>query len=632
MQNQNANSWLDKITAEHLLYALLLLIGFWTRLYRLAQQPLSSIEATNAWPAWLAVANVGSAEGIVPTSALLYTFQTTFFWLVGAGDVQARLLSAIVGALLILLAWQLRGWLGRVTALTFALLVTVDPWLVVYSRLADSAMLSIGLGLLILVGLIKLATRESQERWTVIVSIGLGLLLISGPQSWNFLPMIALFVVLFLLPRGIQFGNADKSDRDVLVIPQFALFALIGSAVLGATSWLARPEGLGYTSASLTVWRQQLTGAEEMAYGLGWVMLRMIVDQPLLLVFGIMGLTMLWTQSYSKSHSTAQSGLESGVRHGRWRLFLTLWLVWGVILMLMPGRNPFSLIMLVLPLIFLASHAAGQLWHLQSQDVRWRDRGILLAVLTILSFTGIFWISALSNGWQFEASMVLATLIVMVLMLLVLVLFALWSGWRQTRFVGGLFLFGLLFVATISGSWQLNHRHNTVQPDGFFAEVSHPTVKMLAHDIEKLSAQRLGDAWSVPVLVEQGRQSDPVLGWYLRDMRRLTWVLSPKAEQEAGLDPVVIATDTAADATTLPENYLGSDYALSIRWLPKNLTDVEGGPPELPEDIGFIDAIQQRIAARWSPQIKPLLRWILFRESKNVPPVVDSVLLWTSAE
>jgi len=635
MQNTKTNSWLDKLTAEHLLYGLLLFIGLGTRFYQLAQQPLSSIEATNAWPAWLAAANLGSTEGIVPTSAFLYTIHTTLFWLVGAGDIQARFLSALVGGLLVLLAWQLRSWLGRVSALVLALLLAIDPWLVAYSRLADSAILSIGLGLFALTGLIKLVhqsdVQSTQRSWVIALSITLGLLIISGPQGWNFLPVLVLFTALFVWPRGIRFGkNGQQDDDGRLFIPQVAPLLTIGAIILGATSWLARPEGLGFASASLTVWRQQFMGVEEMAYGLGWAMLRLVVDQSLLLVFGIVGLITLWmgkTQSNTDAPERANT-----IRSIRWRLFLTLWLIWGVILILLPGRNPFSLIMLVLPAIFLASHSINHLWHLQSLQSRWQDQGMLLATLAILSVTGVFWITNLSHGFAFEVERLMAALIVVVLMSLLLVLFALWSGWRQTRFVGGLFVFILLLVGSVSSSWQLNHRYSSRQPDGFFAQVSHPAVRMLAHDVEKLSAQRFGDAWSVPVLVEQGKQSDPVLGWYLRNMRRLSWVLSPKAEEEAGLEPVVIANGTAADATTLPENYLGSDYALYIRWLPTNLTTDNGIQSADPtEEMGFLDGIQERISSQWSSQLKPLLRWILFRESGS-PPAIESVLLWTTNE
>ena len=68
--------------------------------------------------------------------------------LAGAACYRHWLASAVV-----LLPWFWRTWLGRVPALTLALLFAVDPWLVAFSRTADGASLTIFLALLTMTAL-----------------------------------------------------------------------------------------------------------------------------------------------------------------------------------------------------------------------------------------------------------------------------------------------------------------------------------------------------------------------------------------------------------------------------------------------------------------------------------------------
>lgn len=324
------------LTIERGLYGVLILLAAGLRLLWLGAQPLNPLEAGHAWSAWLAANGGQTTLAPAPDSPLLYTLSTLLFWALGPNDSMARIVPALCGIGLVLLLWYWRAWLGRTTALIAALLIAIDPWLTAYSRLADSAMLSIFLAGLTLTGLMQAAT-DRETTWRTTTALALGLLLVSGPQAWSLLVVLALFYWLC---------TAESQTW----LRQSGWWTLVaGAAIVGATGWLARPEGLGAISTSLTVWSQQITGSDTVvAYSLGWLGWRLLIEQPLLLFFGLVGLAV-----YQGQHRVAD---EAPTQPSGWLRFLTLWLLWGVLLALAPGRTPLSIGLLALPLIFWAAY------------------------------------------------------------------------------------------------------------------------------------------------------------------------------------------------------------------------------------------------------------------------------------
>ncbi|MCB0189500.1 MAG: hypothetical protein KDE31_34750, partial [Caldilineaceae bacterium] len=268
------------VHVERAFYGLLVLIGAGLRLGWLRVEPLNSLEAGQAWSAWLAVNGSGNS-GPAPDSPLLYSVQTLLFWLLGPGDAIARVVPALCGVGVIALLWYWRAWLGQITTLLAALLVTVDPWLTASSRLADSAMLALFLALLTITGLLQMAAQTANQPdvpvsagWRTTTALSLGLLLISGPQAWSWLVVVALFAWLCLPRASIQLWLRDGGWWTLVA----------AAAVLGATGWLARPEGLGAISTSFTVWLQQITGSGVTEpYTLSWLGWRLLLEEPLLL-------------------------------------------------------------------------------------------------------------------------------------------------------------------------------------------------------------------------------------------------------------------------------------------------------------------------------------------------------------
>lgn len=619
-----------------MLYALALGAGLGLRLGTLGVQPLSTEEAASSWIAWLAATAVTDplAEGVrtvfTPTSPLLYSLQSLFFWLAGGGDAVARAPSMIAGGVMVLLPWWLRPYLGRGVALSLAFLIAVDPWLVAYSRLADGAILSACFGLLTLIGLMHLLVprtrppRDASMRqgWLWITAIGGGLLAVSGLHAWNFVPVLLLFWgVLAWTPRP-RSTHSERVDGSESVATNagvgtsgldggamsWALALFAGAAICGATGWLARPEGLGYISTSMTAWVRQFVSAEPV-YSPGWVLLRLLVDQPLVIPFGLAGLIYLW------------SGTPDPVRRylPRWALFLTLWTLWGVILLAVPGRSPLSLLMLGLPLLFATAHAVDAVVRHFQAGAFWRETSVLYSALTILVVSGIFWAVAVVSRPQFDVPLARISLVLGVLAVLLVVLYALWVNAQQALLAAAFYVGCLWFLATVSSSWQLNVEFDRMQPDGFFADVTDPDVRNLVENISTLSAQRVGDPDQLPLLVEMNGVPDPLLGWYLREMRSLTWTPALTIDAELPANALLISHGGTL-SSQISANYMGDAYAVRTVWLPTAWLTNSVPSADSPENVPVW-------TSQWSARIQPLLRWIFYREIKQLPPS-EQVVLW----
>jgi hypothetical protein len=681
------------LTVEHLLYFVALLVAFGLRFINLGESPLSPHEAAQAWPAWLAATGTQVANAPAPTSALLYGLQSWLFFLTGGSDALARLLPALAGTALVLLPWWWRAWLGRGAALVVAWLLALDPWLTALSRAGDGAILSIALGLLALTALGQWllpphvgvrterdappheGTRTGQDApqygapqigaqtsssapsvaWERTLAVSLGLLLVSGPLAWSWLPVLGLFAWYCLRPaRGRADWTTGESTSEAQASPAHPLTRspthlhrstwlwFAAALLLGASGFLAWPGAFGALGAGLSAWLAQWSSTSDSDLGFGWPFLRLAVDQPLLLVFGPLGLILLAIgQEETPLGRTATSQGQSGdhpltrspAHPRRLALFLTLWAAWGIILLLLPGRSPYELPMLGLPLAIAAGTAIAYLIALPLEDVGSLELVVLLAVAAILLIAGSIWLALAVESVTYDTRLAITAAALAVLTLAIWLVFGFWAGWRSAGKVAGMFWAAVLLLATVRSGWMLTQTGGRMAPDGLFAVTTLPEARLLANDVQRISSIRFGDPHEAPVQVATGGAApNALLGWLLRDMTDLTWVMAPDpnaappAADGSPRIPLIVAPAGMEGDRGLG-GMIGTDYSLTMRWEPSLLpalppTDATGG-----EGLPAEELARLRSEQAWSQATRPQLEWLLYRTIKNEPPV-DSVTLW----
>lgn len=602
-----------RVTVEVLIYAGLVALGGTLRFAGLGAAPLLPVELESVYPAWLHAAgqSQGAAAGVsVP---LLYSLQVALFWLVGGSDTWARVLPAVAGTALVGLPWLLRARFGRAMTLFLVFLIAVDPWLIFFSRTADGVIFGVFFALLVMVALERARFAGTQDagangdrRWMWLAAVATGLLLISGPTAWSFVPLLGLNLLALGLPPALK---APARDRQALGL----LGLLAGAAaLLGSTIWLAYPSGLGHVPASFGRWLVSVYPLAEGEYSMGWLSIRLLAEAPLIVLFGFTGLVLLWRRQSEQARTDLY--------------FLIVWFLWGLLLLLLPGRGPATLPVVQIPLLVAAAFALARWIGRIPRSLTSGEFWIALSVVAAFLFSIFLWARILLVPATFE----LNTMLIIVLLLLaagiVLLSYGLWTDWRCAIWLLGLLLVGSLLVASARSTWRLNFQHLPTRPDGFYRVTTHPDVRNLAADLATVSAQRTGDPGELPLQVQEGGEHEPLLGWYLRGMRRMDWVLAPGGADDPNAPAYVTNTGGSVPAVA---GYLGSEYALTVTWLPDALLAFPGFAP--PDDAAADrnDSLD-RMNWLWSETVRPLLRWTLYREV-GTGVQSDGVTLWVDA-
>ncbi len=202
--------------------------------------PLSEAEAS------LAVRVLSASQGQLDTSLsttgapLFAHLMALIVWVFGASDVSVRIVPALAGVGLALTPALLTATIGRRAALCAAFLIAVSPVAIQVSRMADPAMITAALAMLVVGSMVRLMTdRPWWSPWTLSVGIGLGLAdspgivvalgtaVLAAGATWGASPRLWLS----RLADGQETGEWRAAARPVAVGAGVAVVAATGAAM-----------------------------------------------------------------------------------------------------------------------------------------------------------------------------------------------------------------------------------------------------------------------------------------------------------------------------------------------------------------------------------------------------------------
>ena len=193
-------------------YAALLLIGLSMRLWDLGSRAMHHDESLHALYSWNLFTGDGYQHNPMMHGPFQFEANAAMFFVFGDSDVTARLLYAVMGAVLIVMPLLLRWKLGRLGALFSAALLTASPTILYFSRFArnDILMAVWTLGLVICMwryfdegrrrylyvaaALLALAFSTKESSYLVVATLGL----------WSFLLAVQPYVSRALESVEIQ--------------------------------------------------------------------------------------------------------------------------------------------------------------------------------------------------------------------------------------------------------------------------------------------------------------------------------------------------------------------------------------------------------------------------------------------
>lgn len=346
------------------------LLSLVLRLAKLGWLPLSTSEGNRAFQA-LALFDgraLAPNEHFARTEPAMLLGQSGSFFLFGATDNAARLLSALAGAGVVLLALTLKPFVGRTAAMAMALLATFSPTLLFASRTAEPQILIVFFAMLLLVSFLYNG-RNASRWWTAGMGLALGGMLASGPASIS----VLLCMIVGLLAGGLVESEGTGPIRGAFgtLRSELAGLLVLGLTFLGTVIVLFS-HGLSSIVA--------LRGIPETIANWG----RLIVTTPnttptqffllVILLYEILALFCALV-GFAVEKNEHKNHLSSLVFLG--------WFVASLVLFsFSSGRSPQQAVLVVLPLVLWAGLGAGTL----VEAVDWSriaGRQAFLLVLTV---------------------------------------------------------------------------------------------------------------------------------------------------------------------------------------------------------------------------------------------------------
>lgn len=610
------------LTLEAVLYAVIVIVAVALRLSNLGLVPLSNAEARQA------LSGLELYRGGVPAgdySPLLLTLNTLSFLLFGVSDASARLAPMLFGSVLVILPLTLRRHLGPVVCLVAAALLALSPTAVFLSRTLNSEIVVATASLMIFAGFFNW-TEDGQRRWLSLLAAGLAILLVAGPMAYTVVVIFGLIVLvrypLFKAlwteglakaavqppgrtgppaePDGIadqdavfdaagadrantvrerdQQQRADRPNEEAINrnLRDAGIFFAV-TLLLLATVATFNFSGFGVATTFFVDWLNRFGRQAGPEAGFNAIFL-LTIYEPLIILAGLSGIALVI------------------LRRDLLGLLLVIWFAGVLVLdVVMGGRPNGSVILSLMPLVFLAAFALAELWEGLRLWGTWGNEGVLLvtglviAVFAYIGLTGWLEHTCTPEDTVCQYSWI-QTAAALALFLLVVLFFGFMSD--GTAALRGAALAGAAvgLLAMINIGWRLNFgplMDLAYQP---LAGIPASTeLVQLTETLADESESRVGDATLLDVAWVG--PASPALAWRLRDYQHLSQTNSLLDAPATAVITPASNQDLAAD-----QPYIGQDFALDAIWSPVGL------PP------------------------KQLVEWLVYRHGEQRPQGNEAVL------
>ena len=235
------SSWL---TAIVVIGALALATRFWN----LGERPLHHDESIHAHQSYTLMKDGNWRYDPAYHGPFLYYANALVYRILGVTNVTARLLPAIFGLLLIAAAIPLSRWIGKRSALAYALLVLISPHLTYFSRFIREDLYSLVFTLGTILAF-QMFLETDRAKWLTLAAVSFALAGITKENAYMTGVLFVLYAPFALLARGAQ-AKKDQRSRAIrealsasLAWIRAHLLPLVTAALIFLAIW-----ALGYSA------------------------------------------------------------------------------------------------------------------------------------------------------------------------------------------------------------------------------------------------------------------------------------------------------------------------------------------------------------------------------------------------
>lgn len=257
------------VSFEHCLYALIIAVAIFTRLYESGPRPLHHDESIHAVFSWKIVTEGAASYKYDPVyhGPVLYFWTALVFRLFGDSDFTSRLSPNLFGLAIIAGCWFFRRYLGRSGALALAVLMTLSPSWVYFTRFLRHDIYVA----LFNVGFVYFAFRYGETRIARYLYAAFACLSLAFATKEDMYALAPIFVVsfVFMLVWEVVYAYGAASTRRAVLaeVGEFlrrAALPLFTGSVIFVAIWVVfysslfnHPDRINGVTPALQYWLGQ---------------------------------------------------------------------------------------------------------------------------------------------------------------------------------------------------------------------------------------------------------------------------------------------------------------------------------------------------------------------------------------
>ena len=262
-QNTSRSSWLDKpinatlskITFEHLLIGVIILLTLFSRFNQLEQRVMSHDEVNHVVPAYELYMGRGYRHDPVTHGPLQFHLVALSYFLLGDDDFSSRVPAALfsTAAVAFVLIFY-RRYLGRMGGILAGIFFMISPYMLFYGRYTRNEAFIMLFGVVMLYAVLRYLD-DGKPLWLYYLTLSLSLHFSSKETAYIYAAEILVFLGVLVLFDLWRHDWQNKYQKQQFFLSTFtALFIFFGSSVVSIV--IARIASPALQKKSLSVIQQ----------------------------------------------------------------------------------------------------------------------------------------------------------------------------------------------------------------------------------------------------------------------------------------------------------------------------------------------------------------------------------------
>ena len=227
-----------ELRLEHVCYAIIFAVAVLTRFWDLGSRALHHDESLHAYFSWIYQTGGGYIHDPLMHGPFLFHATALMYMLFGATDAASRYAPALLGVVMVMLPWFLRGQrlLGRWGALAASTLLLISPSILYYSRFIRHDIFA-AIGELLLFITIARYLETPDPRWAILGGLSIGYLLTTEEVSFIVLFVFAAFLGIAIALRVAPYLLAVAAAAVISFFLTTKMLHALGAPPLPGIPW-----------------------------------------------------------------------------------------------------------------------------------------------------------------------------------------------------------------------------------------------------------------------------------------------------------------------------------------------------------------------------------------------------------